>query len=154
VTDLQLEEELTEEEKIRKLLKDAEARCKRNPTVKRFRPLKYRGLPKSLSIDAPPPPPVPSMPLYTSTNPLGQDPSSVETDYGQHREEPWSLPFRSESYEYHPIPQNGQSQRTSMTQGYGSYPLPIFAQQQVHSPQRIHLPKLIRSDIIMVHSLP
>jgi len=141
VTDLQLEEELTEEERIHKLLKDAEARCKRNPTVKRFRTLKYRELPKSLSIGAPSPPPVPSMPLFTSQNPPGQDPSSIETGYGQHREEPWSLPFRSESHEYQPNPQNGQSQRTSMTQGYGSYPIPSFAHQRAHSPQRIQSPE-------------
>ncbi|USP75075.1 hypothetical protein yc1106_02349 [Curvularia clavata] len=52
VTDLQLEEDVSEETKIRKLLKEAEERCKRNPTVKRFRTVKYAHMPSSLTVES------------------------------------------------------------------------------------------------------
>ena len=50
VTDLKLEEDVSEETKIRKLLKEAQERCKRNPTVKRFRTVKYAHMPPSLTV--------------------------------------------------------------------------------------------------------
>lgn len=64
VTNLQLEDEVSEEDKIQKLLDDAMARCKRNPSIKRFRTVKHAGLPKTLSfgISAPPVPALPTMP--------------------------------------------------------------------------------------------
>jgi ankyrin repeat protein len=61
VVDLQLEEEVTETAKIQKLLAEAEARRKRNPTIERFKSVKVRGT-SLRSRGYVPPPSVPQLP--------------------------------------------------------------------------------------------
>ncbi|KAF2867482.1 ankyrin repeat-containing domain protein [Massariosphaeria phaeospora] len=75
VKDLHLEEEVTEEMKIQKLLDEAMARVKRNPSVTRYRTVKRRGLPQSLAAGPPQMPPMPSYQRYSqamTADPYGQ----------------------------------------------------------------------------------
>ena len=147
VTDLQLEEEISEEAKIQKLLDEAMARCKRNPTVKRFRTVKHRRLPSSLSSGLPLSASVPKLPpggTYQTYSQANRD-EQFGSPYGQHSQEPWSLPFRSESATEHPADHYGQSQPTVESEVYNTYPAPLFAKQHANSPplspQRVQSPQ-------------
>ncbi|KAH8727742.1 ankyrin repeat-containing domain protein [Phaeosphaeriaceae sp. PMI808] len=95
VADLQLDDEVTEEANIRKLLKSGVARCQRNPTIKRFRTVKHRK-PDGLGAG---PPPLPNTQPPPSTNyEAGNTSNRIETDglqYAQHSQESWSQPFAS-----------------------------------------------------------
>lgn len=136
VTDLELEEELSEEAKIRKLLKEAQDRCKRNPTVKRFRTVKHREVPTSLSIGVhrrPPVPPLPSTAEHVSSSVHG-DAKEFGPIYGQHPQEPWSLPFHLRSDSEEATTHASNSTSPPPVPSYAGYPAPLFAQGKVQSP--------------------
>ncbi|EUC38021.1 hypothetical protein COCCADRAFT_47928, partial [Bipolaris zeicola 26-R-13] len=99
VTDLQLEENVSEEAKIRKLLKEAQDRCKRNPTVKRFRTVKYDHIPPSLSVGShshSSAPPLPSNARY-GTYEAADSADHYGVPYGQHSQSSSSLPYHTRS---------------------------------------------------------
>ncbi|KAJ5055220.1 ankyrin repeat-containing domain protein, partial [Bipolaris maydis] len=95
VTDLQLEEDVSEEAKIRKLLKEAQDRCKRNPTVKRFRTVKYGHMPPSLSVGSHPHSSVPRLPSNArhGTYEAADSADRYGVPYGQHLQSSSSLPY-------------------------------------------------------------
>jgi ankyrin repeat protein len=95
VTDLQLEEDVSEEMKIRKLLKEAKDRCKRNPTVKRFRTVKYGRIPPSLSVGSRAHLAVPPLPSGSNYDILEEDEPADHygVPYSQQSQKPASLPF-------------------------------------------------------------
>jgi ankyrin repeat protein len=148
VTDLELEEDLAEEIKIRKLLKEAQDRCKRNPSVKRFRTVKRREMPTSLSVGVrshPPAPPLPSTSTRTSTS-VHQDELSFESPYGQHTQEPWDLPFHPRSGGMGATAHHGHPASEPPVSSYPGYPAPLFAQTKVQSlqsssPERMQSPR-------------
>lgn len=143
VTDLQLEDEVSEETKIQKLLEEAIARCKRNPTVKRFRTIKHREIPHSLSVGGPPPvpriPPLPSVPAQPSY----QQPYPRQNSL--HSQEPWSIPFQSSTSNEFSEVQYGQHYPNPSVTDPSAHPAPLFAKQQMQSPsstpQRIQSPQ-------------
>ncbi|EUC49612.1 hypothetical protein COCMIDRAFT_44868, partial [Bipolaris oryzae ATCC 44560] len=99
VTDLQLEEDDSEEAKIRKLLKEAKDRCKRNPTVKRFRTVKYGHTPPNLSVGPhshSSVPPLPSNARY-GTYEAADSADRYGVPYGQHSQSSSSLPYHIRS---------------------------------------------------------
>ncbi|CAO2653999.1 Nn.00g107320.m01.CDS01 [Neocucurbitaria sp. VM-36] len=136
VTDLELEEDVSEETKIQKLLEEAMARCKRNPTVKRFRTVKHRALPHSLSIRPPPPPlpPVPSLPSLAAYKSYDSQDSNEQFSalYEHHSQKPWNPRFRSESGTERTAAQYERGQSSIVNDG--TYTAPLFAEQQVRSP--------------------
>jgi ankyrin repeat protein len=140
VTDLQLEEEVTEEAKIHKLLEEARARCKRNPSVKRFRTVRHRQLPQSLSV-GPPAPSVPRLPhiaaSYEPYRPLSSN-ESQGLQYAQHSQEPWSLPYRSgPNSEHQAAPCMQPSYASPSNIDYAAQPAPLVARKQVPSPSEL-----------------
>lgn len=139
VTDLQIEEEISEAAKIQKLLDEAMARCKRNPTVKRFRTVKHHHVPDSLSAGSRsrPQPPMPPIPLASKyqTHDVSVQGDQLDSPYGRHYQEPYSLPFRSESGTEYTWPQYGQQNHQSPANaGDTTYPAPLFAKKQTQSP--------------------
>ncbi|EMD66742.1 hypothetical protein COCSADRAFT_113526, partial [Bipolaris sorokiniana ND90Pr] len=99
VTDLQLEEDVSEEAKIRKLLKEAQDRCKRNPTVKRFRTVKYGHIPSRLSVGSRPRSSVPPLPSNAShdTYKAVDSADRYGASSGQHSQSSSSLPYHIRS---------------------------------------------------------
>ncbi|KAL1794340.1 hypothetical protein ACET3X_007761 [Alternaria dauci] len=147
VTDLELEEELSEEAKIRKLLKEAQDRCKRNPTVKRFRTVKRQEVPTSLSIGIhrrPVVPPVPSTADQTSSSIHGNSTKSGSA-YGQHAQEPWSLPFHLGPGNVETTTHTTNTSPPPPNPSYAGYPAPLFAQGKVQSPSSS--PERMRSPV-------
>jgi ankyrin repeat protein len=136
VTDLELEEELSEEAKIRKLLKEAQDRCKRNPTVKRFRTVKHREIPTSLSVGLhsrrPVPPLPPTAELVSSS--IHGDATEFGPIYGQLPQEPWSLPFHLRSGGVEAQARASNLVSPPPVPSYAGYPAPLFAQGKVQSP--------------------
>jgi ankyrin repeat protein len=135
VTDLKLEEDVTEKAKIQKLLEEAMILRKRNPTVERFKSVRRRGVPTG-SGARPPPPPVPRLPPIAAGESY-QPPTQKEivtSPYGHHSQEPYSLPFRTNSG--HEIPAAAQASAAiqSSTTSNPSYPPALFARKPVHSP--------------------
>lgn len=98
VTDLKLEEDLTEKAKILKLLEEAVARRKRNPTVERFKSVRHRAPPARFA-GAPPPRPLPQLPPLSELRP--HNPAAGNTPFTsphvQQSQETSSLPFRTTS---------------------------------------------------------
>jgi ankyrin repeat protein len=132
VTDVELEEELSEEAIIRKLLKEAQDRCKRNPTVKRFRTVKHQEIPVSLSVGVSrrhPVPPLPSQAVRESNT--QSDGKEVAPPHGQPSQEPWSLPFHLRSGNAEAITVQ-HAQPASEVPGYSA---PGPTQSKVQSPQ-------------------
>ncbi|CAN9440295.1 unnamed protein product [Alternaria alternata] len=147
VTDLELEEELSEEVKIRKLLKDAQDRCKRHPTVKRFRTVKRREVPASLSVGfnrRPPVPPLPSMAEQGSSS-VHDYAMKSESAYGQHPQEPWSLPFHLRPGNVEAPTHTTSASPPPPVPSYAGYPAPLFAQGKTQSPSST--PERMRSPI-------
>ncbi|KAH7115871.1 ankyrin repeat-containing domain protein [Dendryphion nanum] len=118
VTDLNLEEEISEESKIQKLLDEAMARVKRNPSVKRFKTVKRRGgpggLPSSLSVGGPPFQAATT--AYTQFNP--PVPNNPYMQQQQHPTPPQPYSQR-QSFQAYPGPDQGSS-----PQSQGGYPPP------------------------------
>lgn len=136
VTDVELEEELSEEAKIRKLLREAQDRCKRNPTVKRFRTVKHQEIPTSLSIGINRRRPVPLLPSQgVRESNIQSDEKEVAPPHGQYAQEPWSLPFhiRSGNAEATTV-QHAQQAPEVPVSSYAGYPAPRPAQGKVQSP--------------------
>ncbi|KAI4614052.1 hypothetical protein J4E80_006742 [Alternaria sp. BMP 0032] len=136
VTDVELEEELTDEDKIRKLLREAQDRCKRNPTVKRFRTVKHQEIPTSLSVGINrrrPVPPLPSQMVRKSS--IHSDEKEVAPPHGQHSQEPWSLPFhlRPGRAEAVTVP-HAQPAAEVPVSSYAGHSPPIPAQGKLQSP--------------------
>ncbi|KAH4059332.1 hypothetical protein HBI25_106250 [Parastagonospora nodorum] len=98
VTDLKLEEDLTEKAKIQKLLDEAVARRKRNPTVERFKSVRHRAPPARFA-GAPPPPPIPQLPPVSDFKPYSAAAgnTSFTSPYVQQLQETSTLPFRTTS---------------------------------------------------------
>jgi hypothetical protein len=132
VTDLHFEEELGEDAKIQKLLEEAVARYKRNPTVKRFRTVKHRDLPNKFGATAPPPPDA-QLPT-TSAYSLPTRNANHGTVYGQPSQEPWSLPGSAPSQEIQPAFYERQQPAATSSSGYTAYPTPLIPRKQVQSP--------------------
>jgi hypothetical protein len=108
---------------------------KRNPTVERFKSVRRRGVPTG-SGARPPPPPVPRLPPIAAGESY-QPPTQKEivtSPYGHHSQEPYSLPFRTNSG--HEIPAAAQASAAiqSSTISNPSYPPALFARKPVHSP--------------------
>ncbi|KAI4644465.1 hypothetical protein J4E93_006368 [Alternaria ventricosa] len=136
VTDVELEEELPEEAKIRKLLREAQDRCKRNPTVKRFRTVKHQEIPPSLSVGINrrrPVPPLPSQAVRESTT--HSDEKEVIPPHSQHSQETWSMPFhlRSGMIDAAPV-QHAQPAPEVPFSSYASNPASGPAAGKVQSP--------------------
>jgi ankyrin repeat protein len=136
VMDLQLEEELTETTKIQKLLAEAEARHKRNPTMKRFKSVKVRGLPQR-SGRCVMPPPVPQLPS-TITYAQFQPPNGSENRdprYKQHSQTSRITPSHSESGHERAIATIAQpGYPSSFNQSQTAHPVQILARRLVQSP--------------------
>lgn len=108
VLDLQLEDEVTEEIKIQKLLDEAIARVKRNPTVTRFKTIKRRELPASLTAGTAPQ-------LTPRTSYQGFNAPQVGGQYGQQPDQQLPNPSR-ESFQAYSQP--AQQAGKYPTQGY------------------------------------
>lgn len=133
VTDLKLEEDLTEKAKIQKLLEEAMARRKRNPMVERFKSVRHRGGPAGLGARAPPVPRLPPIAAYDSHQPpAGGEVGSSR--YGEHSQEPYSLPFRTNSGNEIPAAVSVPTGPHYSTASHPVYPPALFARKPVHSP--------------------
>jgi ankyrin repeat protein len=143
VTDLKLEEDVTEKAKIQRLLEEAVARRKRNPTVERFKSVRHRGPPARLS-GYPPPPPIPRLPpisaSYAHSSTTTNEP--MTSPYGQHSQEPWSLPFRTNSGHEIPAAISAPTGLSHSIAGNTAYTSPLVVRKPVHteSPQRVSSP--------------
>ncbi|KAL5117034.1 hypothetical protein ACEQ8H_005121 [Pleosporales sp. CAS-2024a] len=160
VTDLNLEEVVTEKAKIQKLLEEAVARRKRNPTIERFKSVRQQRPLASLSgypapASAPPVPQLPPMSTYQAYNSSAGHPS-MGTPYGQHARETSSLPYRPGSGPVTPAaisPPAGSPNPYATKLPYGqssyvgnsAYPHPLFARKPVPSasPERVSSPQIM-----------
>jgi ankyrin repeat protein len=133
VVDLQLEEEVTETAKIQKLLAEAEARRKRNPTIERFKSVKVRGT-SVRSRGHVPPPPVPQLPS-TANFAQFQLPEQHVTRHRKHSQTSRNAPSRSGSGHERPVTTVAQpgyplSSHVSQT----ALPAQVLARKPVQSP--------------------
>jgi ankyrin repeat protein len=136
VIDLQLEEEVTETAKIQRLIAEAEARRKRNPTIERFKSVKVRGT-SLRSRGHVPPPPVPQLPS-TANFAQFQLPTGPEQHGPRHRKHSQSsrnTPSHSGSGHERPVAAVAQpgyppSSHVSQT----ALPAQVLARRLVQSP--------------------
>lgn len=144
VVGLELEEVLDESAKIRKLLDEAEARRKRNPTVERFKSVRHRGPPsryRAFGQDMPSKPQVPQMPSHMPyQQPAG---NNYVASYGQPAQEQWNtsaqqpavpqgnyLPPSNTGYGGNP----GYAGYPTSNSGPGTYPPQLVSRKPVGSP--------------------